>query len=81
LKGSTLRSLAIAEAVLAVATGLLAILTVFWHDWIEVLTGSDPDHHNGSLEVVIILAVALVSVFCGLSARRSWRLYKTRISV
>jgi hypothetical protein len=38
------------EAGLAMLTGALAIITLFWRDWIEALTGFDPDHQNGSLE-------------------------------
>jgi hypothetical protein len=29
-------------------SGGLAILTFVWLDWIEVLTGYDPDQHNGT---------------------------------
>lgn len=62
-----------AETVLAASTGVLAVVTIFWRDWIEGLTGWDPDHHNGSFEVLFILALALVSVSAGLVARRTWR--------
>ena len=61
------------EAVLAVVTGTLGVITIFWHDWIEILTGWDPDHHNGSLEVVLIVALLAVSVTCAVLARRTYR--------
>jgi hypothetical protein len=31
------------EVSLAVLTGLLGVLTIFWRDWIEALTGWSPD--------------------------------------
>lgn len=61
------------ESAIALLAGTLGIVTVFWRDWIEILTGWDPDHHNGSAEwfiVVVLLAVAAVSA---IAARRSWR--------
>ena len=61
------------EAVLAVVTGTLGVITIFWHDWIEILTGWDPDHHNGSLEVVLIVALLAASVTCAVLARRTYR--------
>jgi hypothetical protein len=67
------RLLAISETCLAIIAGGLAILTCFWRDWIEGLTGWDPDHHNGSFEIVIIVGLALVSVACAIAGRYSWR--------
>jgi hypothetical protein len=37
----------------------LAVLTIFWRDWIEALTGYDPDQHDGTVECLI--AIALLS--------------------
>src|SRR3954452_16747599 len=42
------------ETAVAVVCGVLAIATVFWQDWIEALTGFDPDHHGGSAEWLIV---------------------------
>lgn len=61
------------ETAVAALAGLLAFATVFWHDWIEALTGWDPDHHNGALEWLIIVALLAVAVAVGLLARRNWR--------
>jgi hypothetical protein len=36
--------------------GGLALLTIFWPDWIETLTGYDPDRHNGTVEWLIAIA-------------------------
>lgn len=62
------------EAAVALVAGALGIMTAFWHDWIEALTGWDPDHHNGSVEWIIVAGLLLVAVAIGLVARRHWRL-------
>lgn len=61
------------ETGLASLTGALAILTLFWRDWIEALTGFDPDHHSGSAEWGIVVGLAVVSVVLFLAARAEWR--------
>jgi hypothetical protein len=42
---------------LAAFCGGLAILSIFWPDWIEALTGYDPDQHNGTVELLIVIAL------------------------
>jgi hypothetical protein len=37
--------------------GGLAVLTIFWPDWIEALTGYDPDQHNGTVEWLTVIAL------------------------
>ena len=59
------------ETALSVLTGGLAGLTIFWRDWIEGLTGWDPDHHSGSAEVAIIIGLAALSLVLALLARRT----------
>jgi hypothetical protein len=54
--------------------GVLGILTIFWHDWIEALTGWDPDHHNGSVEWIVVIELLTVSAAMGLAAGRYWKL-------
>jgi hypothetical protein len=61
------------EAFLAGLTGVLGVVTIFWRDWIEMLTGWDPDHHNGSVEVGLVVVLLLMSVTCAVVARRSYR--------
>jgi tetrahydromethanopterin S-methyltransferase subunit E len=61
------------ETGLASLTGVLAVVTLFWRDWIEALTGWDPDHHNGSAEWAIVAGLAVVSILLFLAARVEWR--------
>jgi hypothetical protein len=69
---SAVRSRFWVEAALASLCGFLAVLTLFWRDWIEALTGFDPDHHNGSFEWLIVAALFLVCVRVGVAARGEW---------
>ncbi len=62
------------ETIVALCAGILGILTIFWHDWIEALTGWDPDNHNGTVEWVVVVGLLAVAVVMGLVARRHWRL-------
>ncbi len=62
------------ETAVALFAGMLGILTIFWHDWIEALTGWDPDQHNGTMEWIVVVGLLAVSAAIGLVARRHWRL-------
>jgi hypothetical protein len=62
------------EAAIAVFAGILGIVTVFWHDWIEALTGWDPDRDNGSFEWLIVAVLLAVAVAVGTVSRRHWKL-------
>ncbi len=62
------------EVAVAVGAGILGVVTIFWHDWIEALTGWDPDQHNGSVELIIVGALLAVSVVMGTAGRRHWQL-------
>jgi hypothetical protein len=56
------------ERFLAAGTFVLGLITIFWRDWIEGLTGWDPDHHSGSAEIGIIVGLFVFSViFFGIS--------------
>jgi len=65
------------EMVVAVCAGILGILTIFWRDWIEALTGWDPDQHNGSVEWIVVGGLLAAAVTMGLVARRHWKLLAT----
>lgn len=62
-----------AETTIASCAGSLGILTIFWHDWIEALTGWDPDHHNGRFEWFIVVALLAVAATLSAAARRDWK--------
>jgi hypothetical protein len=72
MRGSRTR-VRVEMAITAVA-GFLGILTVFWRDWIEALTGWDPDQHNGGAEWLIVAGLLAVAAVMGLVARRHWKL-------
>lgn len=61
------------EAALASAGAVLAALTAFWRDWIEVMTGLDPDSHSGGLEWEVAVAFVVLALVAGSAARHEWR--------
>ena len=67
------RALFWVEAGLACAAGLLAVLTLFSPEWIEELFDADPDAGSGSLEWLIVVALALAAVILAVLARVEWR--------
>jgi hypothetical protein len=58
-----------AEVVLAAASAVFAITTAIHPDWIESLTGLDPDYGSGSAEWAVTLILALVAVALAVGAR------------
>jgi len=67
-----------AEAGLAGLSAFLGVLTLVWRDWIEGVTGWDPDRHNGSLEWLIVVALLALALFLGGLARREARTAASR---
>jgi hypothetical protein len=61
------------EAGLAAATAILFVLTLFSREWIEALTGWNPDGGNGSLEWFIVGALLVATVALAARARADWR--------
>jgi hypothetical protein len=57
----------------AVIAAVLAVVTLAWRDWIEVVFAIDPDQGSGALEWLIVAACLTVSVTCGLLARYEYR--------
>jgi hypothetical protein len=61
------------EALLAVLSTGLFVLTLISRDWIEVLFHVEPDEGNGSLEWLIVIVLFVVSAALIYLARRDWR--------
>ncbi len=61
------------ESVLACITGVLAVVTAAWPAWIEGIFGVDPDHHNGSLEWILVVGCAIGTALLIALAHREWR--------
>ena len=58
------------EGLLGLASLALAVLTVVNKEWIEGLTGLEPDAGSGALEWGIVIAFGLAAVLLG---RMAWR--------
>lgn len=60
------------ETSTALLSGVFAVLTLFWRDWVE-LSGWDPDRRSGVLEWWVVCGLAAVAVSSALLARSEWR--------
>ncbi len=60
------------EAVLAVVATILAVVTAISPEWIEWVSGFDPDRGSGLLEWMVVAALGLVAVVMGALARVEW---------
>ena len=61
------------EVGLAALTGLLALITPVFPDWIEAVSGWDPDQHDGSVEWMIVIGLFVVTVALVAAAALEWR--------
>jgi hypothetical protein len=61
------------ELLSAIACGVLFLLTLVWNNWIEIVSGSDPDRHNGSLEWGILAVTSTLALTLAITARYEWR--------
>ena len=60
------------EAVAAVVTGVMLVVTAIWPDWIERLWEVEPDGGDGSLEWMLVGVLALVTIALVVAARVEW---------
>lgn len=58
---------------IASLTGLLALITPIFPDWIELISGWDPDQHDGSIESLILLGLFIVTAIIFGLALAEWR--------
>jgi hypothetical protein len=61
------------RTVLAVLATGLAVLTLCRREWIEAVTGLDPDAHSGTAEWLIVAGLLLVAATSAVLARREYR--------
>jgi hypothetical protein len=58
------------RAAAAALAAVAAALTLLVPDWIEELTGLDPDAGSGAVEVTVVLALSGIALIAGRSAYR-----------
>ncbi len=68
------------ETVIAIVASILFVITLVWHDWIEIIFKVDPDHGNGLLEWSIVGALLVVTIVLFILARYEWRKARTVIA-
>lgn len=61
------------ETVMAIVTGILFVITLVWHNWIEIIFNVDPDQGSGLLEWMIVGALLIVTIVLLILARYEWR--------
>jgi uncharacterized membrane protein len=61
------------EIGLAAITGVLALITPIFPDWIEVVSGWDPDQHDGSMERMIVFGLFVITLAMVALAAVEWR--------
>jgi hypothetical protein len=60
-------------ATLTTLTGVLALITPIFPDWIEFISGWDPDQHDGSVEAMIVIGLFVVTATLFGLALAEWR--------
>jgi hypothetical protein len=61
------------EAALAAITGVLALVTLISAEWIEALTGWEPDAGSGALEWAVVAVFAVCAAGLALLARLTFK--------
>ena len=58
---------------LPAVVAVLALVTVVWPDWIEIVTDSAPDGGSGALERAVVGVLAATAILLAVVARAEWR--------
>ena len=61
------------EAAVGLGSALLCLVTLVWHDWIEIVFALDPDQGSGALEWLIVAVTLAIAVTAIALARQEWR--------
>jgi hypothetical protein len=67
------------ETGLAIVTGILFVITLVWHNWVEIVFNVDPDQGSGLLEWLVVGALLVVTIALIVLARYEWRKTQTAI--
>ena len=61
------------ETGMAIVTSVLCVITLVQRDWIEIVSGVDPDNGSGALEWLIVGAFMVVTIMLFTLASYEWR--------
>ena len=61
------------ESAASLLGGVLTIVTIFVHDWLEVMLGVHPDKGNGSAEWLLVMILLCITIASTIVARIEWR--------
>lgn len=68
------------EVGMAIVTTILFLITLVQRDWIEVVSGVDPDSRSGTFEWLIVGALLVVMITLVTLASYEWRRTRAAIS-
>lgn len=60
------------QAGFSAAALVLALVTLITREWIELLTGWDPDRGSGTFEWMLVAVLGAVAIALGAAARNEW---------
>lgn len=60
------------KSLLAATLSVLAALTAFHPNWIEMVFGIDLDAGSGLIEWTLVVVLALIAIACATVAYRKW---------